>query len=64
LVKSELIVRLSGGNPHLRKRDVDKVVDAILDEIVAAFAQGDRVELTGFGTFSVKVRVERLGRNP
>ena len=64
MIKSQLILRIAGQNPHLFQRDVGKVVSTILDEIVAALARGDRVELRGFGTFAVKVRQGRLGRNP
>ena len=64
MIKSELVVRLIVQNPHLFQRDVQKVVDAVLDEIVAALTRGDRVELRGFGSFSVKVREGRVGRNP
>ena len=64
VLKSELILRLAGRNPHLHPRDVEKVVDAILDETVAALARGDRVELRGFGSFSARIRGGRIGRNP
>jgi integration host factor subunit beta len=64
VIKSQLILRIAGQNPHLFQRDVEKVVDAFLDEIVSALARGDRVELRGFGSFSVKVREGRVGRNP
>ena len=64
MIKSQLVLRLAGHNPHLFQRDVEKVVNAILDEIIAALARGDRVELRGFGTFAVKVREGRVGRNP
>jgi integration host factor subunit beta len=64
VIKSELILRIAGHNPHLFQRDVEKLVDAVLDEIVAALARGDRVELRGFGAFSVKLRGGRVGRNP
>ena len=64
VVKSELVQRIVGQKPHLYDRDVARVVDAILEEIVAALARGDRVELRGFGIFSVKVRPARTGRNP
>lgn len=56
MIKSELIQRIAEHNPHLYQRDVEKIVNAILDEIVAALARGDRVELRGFGAFSVKRR--------
>jgi integration host factor subunit beta len=64
VIKSELVLRLAGQNPHLFQRDVGKVVDAVLDEIIMALARGDRVELRGFGSLSVKVRERRIGRNP
>ena len=51
-------------NPHLYQRDVENIVNAILGEITDALANGDRVELRGFGAFSVKNRQPRLGRNP
>jgi integration host factor subunit beta len=64
MIKSELVQRIADRNPHLYLRDVEKIVNAILDEIVNALARGDRVELRGFGAFSVKHRDARLGRNP
>jgi hypothetical protein len=54
--KSELIERISSQNPHLFQRDIEKIVSAIIDEIVQALRCGDRVELRGFGAFSIKVR--------
>jgi len=64
MIKSELLQRIDGQNPHVVQRDVEKIVDAILGEIVAALARGDRVELRGFGVFSVKHRSAHSGRNP
>ncbi|MQA67140.1 MAG: integration host factor subunit beta [Alphaproteobacteria bacterium] len=64
MTKSELILRLAESNPHLYHRDVERIVSAIFDEITAALARGDRVELRGFGAFSVKRRDARVGRNP
>lgn len=64
MIKSELVQRIAARNPHLYLRDVEKIVNAIFDEITAALARGDRVELRGFGAFSVKHREARLGRNP
>lgn len=64
MTKSELIARLAEQNPHLYQRDVERIVTTIFDEIAAALAQGDRVELRGFGAFSVKKRDARQGRNP
>ncbi len=64
MTKSELIQHLAEHNPHLYQRDVERIVTAIFDEITAALARGDRVELRGFGAFSVKKRDARSGRNP
>jgi integration host factor subunit beta len=64
MIKSELVQRISEQNPHLYQRDVENIVNAILGEIIAAMARGDRVELRGFGAFSVKQRPARTGRNP
>ena len=64
MIKSELVQHISTQNPHLYQRDVENIVNAILDEIIAAMARGDRVELRGFGAFSVKRRDARQGRNP
>ena len=64
MTKSELIQRLAERNPHLYQRDVERIVSTIFDEIAAALSRGDRVELRGFGAFSVKRRGARMGRNP
>ena len=64
MIKSELVKRISSQNPHLYDRDIEKVVNAILDEMVEALRRGDRVELRGFGAFSAKIRAARTGRNP
>ena len=64
MIKSELVQRIANRNPHLYLRDVEKIVNAILDEITSALSHGDRVELRGFGAFSVKHRDARVGRNP
>lgn len=64
MTRSELILRLAEANPHLYQRDIERIVGTILDEITAALARGDRVELRGFGAFSVKRRAARVGRNP
>jgi len=64
MTKSELIARLSEANPHLYQRDIERIVTTIFDEIATALARGDRVELRGFGAFSVKRRDARQGRNP
>src|SRR6185436_889197 len=64
MIKSELVLKIAEANPHLYQRDVENIVNAILDEISSAMAEGNRVELRGFGAFSVKARPARLGRNP
>jgi len=64
MIKSELVQKIAESNPHLYQRDVENIVDAILDEITSALSRGDRVELRGFGAFSTKARPARLGRNP
>jgi integration host factor subunit beta len=64
MTKSELILRLAETNPHLYQRDVERIVTTIFGEIAEALARGDRVELRGFGAFSVKRRDARVGRNP
>lgn len=64
MTKSELIAYLAEENPHLYQRDVERIVTTIFDEIASALSRGDRVELRGFGAFSVKQRDARIGRNP
>jgi integration host factor subunit beta len=64
MIRSELIQKVAEENPHLYQRDVEKIVTTIFDEIVESLAKGDRVELRGFGAFSVKHRDARIGRNP
>lgn len=64
MTKSELIQRLAERNPHLYQRDIERIVGTIFDEISDALSRGDRVELRGFGAFSVKRRDARQGRNP
>ena len=64
MIRSELIQKIADENPHLYQRDVERIVNTIFEEITNAMAQGDRVELRGFGAFSVKKRDARVGRNP
>jgi len=64
MLRSELVQKLADENPHLRPQDLEKVVDVILDEITGALEDGHRVELRGFGAFSVRKRDSRTGRNP
>lgn len=64
MIKSELILLIASRNPHLYHKDVEVIVDTILEEIAEALSQGGRVELRGFGSFSVRNRRSRVGRNP
>lgn len=64
MIKSELVQIIANRNPHLYQRDVENIVNAVLDEIAETLAAGNRVELRGFGAFSVKNRPAREGRNP
>jgi integration host factor subunit beta len=64
MTRSELITALAAENPHLTNRDVELIVSTIFDEISVALARGERVELRGFGAFTVKRREARTGRNP
>ena len=64
MIRSELVEKIAAENPHLYLRDVERIVATIFDEIIDAMAEGDRVELRGFGSFSVKEREARRGRKP
>lgn len=64
MIRSELIQKIADENPHLYQRDVERIVNTIFNAITDAMAGGNRVELRGFGAFSVKKRDARVGRNP
>ncbi|MEM9287934.1 MAG: integration host factor subunit beta [Sphingomonadales bacterium] len=64
MIKSELLAKLVDMYPNLLQRDLERIVNTVLEEIIDALSRGDRVELRGFGTFSVKSRPARTGRNP
>ena len=64
MIRSELIQIIADENPHLYQRDVERIVNTVFSEITEALAKGYRVELRGFGAFSVKSRDARIGRNP
>lgn len=64
MIRSELIQKIAEENPHLIQRDVERIVNTVFSEITDALANGNRVELRGFGAFSVKKRDARIGRNP
>ena len=63
MARSDLIAELAASNPHLRQADVELIVATIFDQIAAALARGERVEMRGFGAFTVKQRYVRIGRN-
>jgi integration host factor subunit beta len=64
MTKSEIITALAASNPHLSQDHVELIVQAVFGGITSALARGQRVELRGFGAFSVKRRSARIGRNP
>ena len=64
MTKSELIARLAEQNPSLYHRDLEQLVNTVFETITKALEDGDRVELRGFGAFSVRERKARIGRNP
>jgi integration host factor subunit beta len=64
MTKSDLILRLAEKYPHLLQRDIERIVNTVFDEMANSLARGNRVELRGFGAFSVKHRAARQGRNP
>ncbi len=64
MTRSQLILRLAAQNPHLTHREVGRLVNAIFETIAAALARGERIELRGFGSFTVKERAPRVARNP
>ncbi|MEE2956011.1 MAG: integration host factor subunit beta [Pseudomonadota bacterium] len=64
MTRSELVARLALKNPHLFQRDVERIVSTVFDKISKTLTTGDRVELRGFGAFSIKERKSRTGRNP
>lgn len=64
MTKSELIAKLATRNPNLYLRDIEMIVETIMEEMSEAMERGDRIELRGFGAFSVKERAPRVGRNP
>jgi integration host factor subunit beta len=64
MIRSKLIQTIADENPHLFQRDVERIVNTVFEKITGAMENGERVELRGFGAFSVKQRDARLGRNP
>ena len=64
MIKSELITRMADKNPHLTRSDLERVVNVIFEEISDTLSSGDRVEIRGFGSFSIKRQPARIGHNP
>ncbi len=64
MTKSELIARLAARFPQLVAKDADFAVKMVLDAMSDALARGDRIEIRGFGSFSLNYRPPRIGRNP
>jgi integration host factor subunit beta len=64
MLRSDIVLLIAEENPHLSKQDAERIVDVILDEMINAMANGGRVEIRGFGSFSVRHRDARMGRNP
>lgn len=64
MTKSELIERITDRHPELSSRDIELAVKTILDTMSQALSNGDRIEIRGFGSFSLHFRNPRLGRNP
>jgi len=64
MIKSEFVQKLAPQSPHLYQRDLERIVNLVLDEIIGALKEGDRVELRGFGAFSTKERTAHTGRKP
>lgn len=62
--RPELVARIAEEYPDLRQEEVRRVVDSVFDSIAEALSRGDRVELRGFGAFTVKSRAPYKGRNP
>jgi integration host factor subunit beta len=64
IVKSKLLIQLKKSYPNFLKKDLEKVVSVVLDEIKQALKREDRVELRGFGIFSTNIQKARISRNP
>jgi integration host factor subunit beta len=64
MIRSELVTKVADQNPHLTLRDVEAIVAVVFESITSALSEGRRVELRGFGAFSIRDREARTGRNP
>ena len=64
IVKSKLLIQLKKSYPNFLKKDLEKMLSVVLNEIKQALKRGDRVELRGFGIFSTNIQKARISRNP
>ncbi|MCE2391210.1 MAG: integration host factor subunit beta [Proteobacteria bacterium] len=64
MTKSELIERVALLAPHISKKDTETVVNTVFESLVSSLKSGERIEIRGFGSFQVKLREAREGRNP
>jgi integration host factor subunit beta len=64
MTRTELIDRLAHGQPHLNQEDVELAVKTMLEQMSQTLAHGERIEIRGFGAFSLRRRASRVGRNP
>ena len=64
MVKSELVQKLCNIHPYILRRDIEKILDIIFLEIGKALCRGENIEIRGFGTYKIKTRKARIGRNP
>ena len=64
MTRSELIEKIAEKNPHLLLKDVERIVEVVLNKIISSLAKGDRVEFRGFGAFSIRKRSPRTAKNP
>ncbi len=64
MTRSELIEKIAAKNPHLMVKDIDRIIDVVLNKIINSLAKGERVEFRGFGAFSVRKRSPRVAKNP
>jgi integration host factor subunit beta len=64
MTRSELIILVANRLPYLTQKDAEIIVDTVFDSMIESLAQGDRIEIRGFGSFAVKHRDDREGRNP
>ena len=64
MVKSELVQKLCNMHPNMLRKDIEKILDIIIFEIIEALYRNEAVEIRGFGRFKIVMRKARIGRNP